>query len=87
VRFNGLRGRDEQARKELGAVELRVGVRRRDGQRIDYTLRKLSAGDERALLVSSRPETFTLTQAQAKALGDAAARKALVPPPAASAVK
>ncbi|HET9205726.1 MAG TPA: DUF4340 domain-containing protein [Burkholderiaceae bacterium] len=84
VRFNGLRGRDEQARKDLGPVELLVAVRRRDGQRVDYTLRRLPAGDERALLVSNRPETFTLTQAQAKALSDAAARKALVSAPSAA---
>jgi hypothetical protein len=85
LRFSGLRGRDEQARKDLGGVELAVVVRRRDGQRIDYTVRKLPAGDDRALLVSNRPETFTLTQAQARALGEAAARKTLVPPPAATA--
>jgi hypothetical protein len=84
LRFNGLRGRDEAARKDLGATELRIGVRRRDGRRIDYTLRKLPAGEERALLVSNRPETFTLTQAQAKTLVDAAARKALVPAAAAT---
>jgi hypothetical protein len=85
LRFSGLRGRDEQARKGLGGVELAVVVRRRDGQRIDYTVRKLPAGDDRALLVSNRPEIFTLTQAQAKALGEAAARKTLVPSPAAAA--
>lgn len=84
LRFNGLRGRDEAAPRDLGEVELRIGVQRRDGQRVDYTLRKLPAGDERALLVSNRPETFTLTQPQAKALADAAARKTLLPGAAAA---
>jgi hypothetical protein len=87
LRFSGLRGRDELARKDLGDTELRIAVRRRDGQRTDYTLRKLPSGEERALLVSGRPETFTLTQAQARALVGAAARKALVPAPAASAAR
>jgi hypothetical protein len=69
----------------LGDVELQIGVQLKQGQRIDYTLRKLPSGDDRALVLSTRPETFTLTSYQAQSLTDAAARKALAPPPGAAA--
>jgi len=80
LRFTSLRGHDEAARKDLTAPELSFSVQRRGGQPVDYRLYKLPAGDEHALVVSSRPETFTLASWQARPLIDAAARKALAPP-------
>ncbi len=79
LRFNALRGRDDAARKDLTTPELTLGVQRRDGQRVDYRFYKLPGGDDRALVLSSRPETFTLASWQAKPLIDAAARTALAP--------
>lgn len=81
LRFNALRGRDEAARKDLTTPELTLRVQRRGAQPVDYRLYKLPGGDDHALVVSSRPETFTLASWQARPLIDAAARKALVPPP------
>ncbi|HEX6016881.1 MAG TPA: DUF4340 domain-containing protein [Burkholderiaceae bacterium] len=78
LRFNALRGRDDAARKNLGTPELTLSVQRRGGQPVDYRLYKLPGGDDHALVVSSRPETFTLASWQAKPLLDAAARKVLV---------
>jgi hypothetical protein len=79
LHFNALRGRDDAARKELTKPQLTLALRRRDGQRVDYTLYKLPAGDDFALVLSTRPETFTLASYQAKPLIDAAARATLVP--------
>jgi len=78
LRFNSLRGRDEAARKDLTTPELTLSVQRRGGQSVDYRLYKLPGGDDHALVLSSRPETFTLASWQAKPLLDAATRKALV---------
>jgi hypothetical protein len=80
LRFNTLRGRDDAARKDLTTPELTLSVQRRGGQPVDYRLYKLPGGDDLALVVSSRPETFELASWQAKPLIDAAARKALAPP-------
>lgn len=78
LRFNSLRGRDDAARKDLTTPELTLGVQRRGGQPVAYRLYKLPGGDDHALVLSSRPETFTLTSWQAKPLLEAATRKALV---------
>lgn len=78
LRFNALRGRDEAARKDLTTPELTISVQRRGGQPVEYQMYKLPGGDDHALVVSSRPETFTLASWQAKPLLDAASRKALV---------
>jgi len=80
LRFNSLRGHDDAARKDLTTPELTLSVQRRGGQPVDYRLYKVPGGDDHALVVSSRPETFTLASWQAKPLLDAAARKALVAP-------
>jgi hypothetical protein len=56
-------------------------VQRRGGPPVDYRLYKLPGGDDHALVVSSRPETFTLASWQARPLIDAAARTALAPAP------
>jgi len=79
LRFNGLRGRDDAARKDLTTPELTLRVQRRDGRQVDYRLYKLPAGEDHALVLSSRPETFTLASWQAKPLIDAATRAALTP--------
>lgn len=81
LRFNALRGRDDAARKELATPELTLSVQRRGGPPVDYRLYKLPGGDDHALVVSSRPETFTLASWQARPLIDAAARTALAPAP------
>ena len=85
--FSKVRSGDDAARKSLGDVELRIGVTRKGGQHIDYTVYKLPSGDERALVLSDRPETFTLTAQQAKVLAGAAARKVLTPETAKTAAK
>ncbi len=80
LRFDALRGRDDSARKDLATPLLTLEVQRRGGAKIGYTLYKLPSGDDDALVVSNRPETFTLAAYQAKPLLDAAARAALLAP-------
>jgi hypothetical protein len=79
LHFNTLRGRGDAGHKDLTTPQLTLVVQRKDGQRVDYRLYKLAAGDDFALVLSTRPETFTLASYQAKPLLDAAARAALVP--------
>jgi hypothetical protein len=76
--FQSLRGRDAGARQGLGAPELRLQVRRRGIAAVEYTLHKLAGSEDRVLVLSSRPETFTLAAHQARTLLDAAKREALV---------
>jgi hypothetical protein len=80
LRFDALRGRDDSARKDLTTPLLTLQVQRRGGARIGYTLYKLASGDGDALVVSNRPETFTLAAYRAKPLLDAATRAALLAP-------
>lgn len=78
LHFDALRGRDAAARADLASPLLTLAVQRRGGARIDYALYRLPGSDDDALVVSNRPETFTLAAWQAKPLIDAAARAALV---------
>ncbi|HYF19715.1 MAG TPA: DUF4340 domain-containing protein [Ramlibacter sp.] len=75
--FQGLRGRDASARQDLGKPEVRVQVQRRGGgPAIEYVLYKPAGGEDRVLVVSNRPETFTLAEHQARPLLEAAKRQA-----------
>lgn len=79
LQFTTLKGRDDAARKGLGAAKLTLAVLRRDGQRLEYRLYALPGGeDEHALVLSSRAETFGLAAHAARALNEAASRSALV---------
>lgn len=75
--FQGLRGLDATARQGLGAPELRLRVQRRGGAPVDYTLFKAAGSEDRVLVVSNRPEAFTLAAHQARPLIDAARPSAL----------
>lgn len=66
--FQNLRGTGEEARKGLGKPELQLVVQRREGEPVTYTTYKLPDTEDRALVVSNRPEVFTLGAVQAGGL-------------------
>lgn len=74
--FQNLRGSGEDARQGLGKPELQLVVQRREGEPVTYTTYKLPDTEDRALVVSTRPEVFTLGAAQAGALKGAVGEEA-----------
>lgn len=66
--FQNLRGTGDEARRGLGKLELQLVVQRRQGEPVTYTSYRLPDTEDRALVVSNRPEVFTLSAVQAGGL-------------------
>src|SRR5690606_9041202 len=69
-----------EAKPEYGLENplLRLGVERRDGQRVEYLLGKAPEQEEYTLKVSTRPEHFRLAGWRSRSLVEAASRDALL---------
>lgn len=78
LRFDDVLGTEAKPEYGLENPLLRLGVERRDGQRVEYLLGKAPEQEEYTLKVSTRPEHFRLAGWRSRSLVEAASRDALL---------